>query len=532
VTSISFSNNDRVAALRISDVIKPWGEEQPERPALVEGESIWNYGQLAAILNKTKNWLLGQGIRPGDRVILAAENSRAFVTLLLAIGELDAWPVPVSGAISASELNTIFRHCQPRRLLCTISAFKKHRSWAEFSRMTIEEIPALGAVAISPLNEESHAEEVEPDPSDRVGALLYTSGTTGLPKGVMLTHKSLLFVAEASAKIRSLTPNDRLYGTLPMFHAVGLSVVLLGGLLSGSSVHLIKQFDPVAALRSFEEDEITIVLGAPAMFSLLVEYARLKGIRSLRFPSLRIIASCSAPLDAMLKSQVESLFGLVLHNGYGLTECSPTIAQTRIESPRHDTSVGPPLPGVELRLVTKDGSVVPGGPAGELHVRGPNLMKGYYRAPKQTEEVVDREGWFNTRDLARIDDGNLVLIGRAKDLIIHFGHNVYPAEVESVLNSHPAIKRSAVIGRACTEVEGGEQIIAMLEPFSGCSVSVQELAEYAAQRLSPYKRPSRILLVDKMPETSTGKIIKQELQRLADSIPANDLERAPAFALS
>ena len=529
---VSGSENSRMAAVRISDAIKPWCEQKPEHPALVDGGVVWSYNQLAVILREAKSWLQDHGIRPGDRVVLAAENSRALVPLLLAVAELDAWPVPVGAAASAHELQTICRHCQPRRVLSTISASTRRGAWAEFRGAISEEIPGLGLVAVSPLNEECEPEKVDPDPSDRVGALLYTSGTTGLPKGVMLSHKALLFVAAASAKIRSLTMNDRLYGVLPMFHAVGLSVVLLGGLLSGSSIHLVKQFDPVAALRSFEENGITIVLGAPAMFSLLVEYAKLKGIRSLRFPSLRIIASCSAPLDPILKSQMEELFGLVLHNGYGLTECSPTIAQTRIESPRSDTSVGPILPGMEFKLVMNDGAIAPEGAAGELLVRGPNVMKGYYRAPKETEAVIDREGWFNTRDLARVDGGNLVLIGRTKELIIHFGHNVYPAEVESVLNSHPAVKRSAVIGRACSEAQGGEEIIAAVEPFSGSLVSAPELAEYAAQRLSTYKRPSQILLVDKMPETSTGKVIKTELVKMACSIPTFNVECASASALS
>jgi long-chain acyl-CoA synthetase len=527
VTHINGSKGDCTARARISDVIKPWCDEKPEQPALVEGGSTWNYKQLATILTEAKNWLLDYGIRPGDRVILAADNSRAFVPLLLALAQLDAWPVPVGATASAHELNTIYRHCRPRCVL-TIIRSTKRKTWAELSGTTTEKILGLGSLAVSPLNEQCQPETVEPDPSDRVGALLYTSGTTGLPKGVMLSHRALLFVAAASAKIRSLGPSDRLFGALPMFHAVGLSVVLLGGLMSGSSIHLVTQFNPIATLRTLEEDGITVVLGAPAMFSLLVEHAKLRGIKSLRLPLLRIIASCSAPLDPLLKSQVESLFGLVLHNGYGLTECSPTIAQTRIESPRRDTSVGPILPGMEFKLVMDDGSIAPEGTIGELLVRGPNLMRGYYRATKETEAVIDREGWFNTRDLARVDGENLLLIGRTRDLIIHFGHNVYPLEVESVLNSHPAVKKSAVMGRPCAEAQGGEEIIAAVELYAGSSVSVGELAEYASQRLSTYKRPSCILLVDKMPETSTGKVIKAELRKMAESVPAYNIDCVPA----
>ncbi len=181
------------------------------------------------------------------------------------------------------------------------------------------------------------------------------------------------------------------------------------------------------------------MLGAPAMFSLLVEYAKLKGLKSLQLPELRIIASASAPLYAPLKSAVESLFGLVLHNGYGVTECSPTIAQTRIEAPRDDISVGPVFPGVEIKLVQPDGNPVANDEVGELRVRGPNVMKGYYRAPDETAAAIDADGWFNTRDLARLEGGNLFIVGRTKELIVHFGFNVYPAEIEAVLNAHPDV---------------------------------------------------------------------------------------------
>src|SRR5208283_1775123 len=293
-----------------------------------------------------------------------------------------------------------------------------------------------GPIGIGPLNEKTEPEPLDPEVAHRVAALIYTSGTTGLPKGVMLTHRNLLFLAAGSAKIRALIPGDCFYGVLPMSHAVGLSVVLLGNLLSGATLYLSPRFDPVAALATLARNRLTVMLGAPAMFSLLVEYAKLKGLKSLQFPALRIIASASAPLYAPLKSAVESLFGLVLHNGYGVTECSPTIAQTRIEAPRDDISVGPVFPGVEIKLVQRDGSPVANEEVGELHVRGPSVMKGYYRAPQETAAAIDAEGWFNTRDLARLEGGNLFIVGRTKVLIVRFGFNVYPAEIEAVLNAH------------------------------------------------------------------------------------------------
>jgi long-chain acyl-CoA synthetase len=203
-----------------------------------------------------------------------------------------------------------------------------------------------------------------------------------------------------------------------------------------------------------------------------------------------------------------------LHNGYGVTECSPTIAQTRVEAPRSDTSIGPPFPGVEVKLAGPDGKPVPEGEAGELWVRGPNVMKGYYRDLEATAAAIDAEGWFNTRDLARMDGGNLYIVGRTKDLIVRHGFNVYPAEVEAVLNAHPAVAHSGVIGRS---IHGDEEVVAFIQQQPGSQLTVSDFAEYAARHLVSYKRPSKMFLIPNMPLTPTGKVVKAELAKLLDN---------------
>jgi len=298
-----------------------------------------------------------------------------------------------------------------------------------------------------------------------------------------------------------------------MSHAVGLSVVLLGRLLSAATLYLAPRFDPEATLKILEKDQFTVVLGAPSMFALLLEYCQIKALTSLRFPSLRIISSSGAPLQPAIKARTESLFGMVLHNGYGVTECSPTIAQTRVETPRTDISVGRVFPGAQVKLVGLDRQPVDDGETGELWVHGPGVMKGYYRAPDQTAEAIDAEGWFNTRDLARFEDGNLFIVGRTKELIVRFGFNVYPAEVETVLNSHPSVIRSAVIGRPA-KAEGGEEVVAFIQPSPNSTVTIEELTTFAARHLAPYKRPSAIFLVAEMPVTPTGKIAKADLPKV------------------
>jgi acyl-CoA synthetase (AMP-forming)/AMP-acid ligase II len=500
--------------VRISDVAARWSATAPDHPALVESSGTWSYGELESAIDRTQGWLQDLQIRPGDRVMLVCENCRAFVAILLAAARLGAWAVLVNARLSARELDEIREHCGARRVLYTTAVSPQAREHAKRHGAPITDVPALGPLAVGELNQTVAPEPLDPNTADNVAAMIYTSGTTGQPKGVMLTHRNLLFVADVSAKIRSLAPEDRSYGILPMSHAVGLSVVLLGALLSGTTLYLSARFDPVAALATLEKERLTIMLGAPAMFSLLLEYTKMKGIVSRKFPALRIISSSGAPLHAAVKADVESLFGLPLHNGYGVTECSPNISQADVNIRRTDTSVGRVLPGVEVKFIGPDGQPVAEGEVGELRVRGPNVMKGYYRAAEETAAAIDADGWFNTRDLARIDqDGFLFIVGRTKELIVRFGFNVYPAEVEAVLNNHPQVVRSAVIGRTVAGVDGGEEVIAFIQPMQGSPLSAADMAEHASKYLAPYKRPSQILLVSSMPLTPTGKVMKEELAK-------------------
>jgi long-chain acyl-CoA synthetase len=517
--------SDSAAAdfIRISDVVKVWGSRSPDRPALVENSGAWTYGQLASAIADTRTWLGGLGVRPGDRVMIVGENCRAFVTILLASASMDAWPVLVNARLSPREVDEIQKHCGARRVLYTTSASTNAADHANRDGALLEEREGFGSVGVGLLNQDVEPEPLDANVTDRVAALIYTSGTTGVPKGVMLSHRNLLFMAEGSAKIRSVNPDDRLYGVLPMSHAVGLSVVLLGSLIAGATLYLAPRFDPMSARVLLEKERVTLLLGSPAIFNQILQYAKLRNVSSLRFPALRIISSSGAPLDPATKSGIESLFGMVLHNGYGVTECSPTIALTRPETPRTDTSIGVAFPGVEIRLVGSDGQMAPVGGVGELRVRGPNIMKGYYRAPEETVAAVDAEGWFNTHDLARLDGEHLFIVGRTKDLIVRRGFNVYPAEVEAVLNGHPEVFRSAVVGRA---IGGDEEVVAFVQAQPGSPVTRDDLSEYASLHLTAYKRPSQILLVSAMPVTPTGKIVKGELRKLAEENYSGDKELA------
>src|SRR6266699_5641671 len=222
---------------RISDVVKPWAERSPDRPALIEAAGTWTYGELSSVVATTQVWLRDSGVRPGDRVMIVCENCRAFVAVLLALAGLDAWPVLVSARLSPRELDDIWDHCGARRVIYTTSVSPHATAHAQRHGAIIEEVLNLGPIGVGPLNEKARAEAIETNVTNNVAALIYTSGSTGQPKGVMMTHRGLLFVAAVSARIRSLSPDDRFYGILPMFHAVGLSVVLLGTLLSGATLY-------------------------------------------------------------------------------------------------------------------------------------------------------------------------------------------------------------------------------------------------------------------------------------------------------
>lgn len=497
---------------RLYDAVRCWSLRTPDQLAIADPDGKWTYKQLDLVVERTRSWLIASSVRPGDRVMIVSENCMAFAAIFFALLEIDAIPVPLNARLSARELDVIRNHCGARRVIYLTGASAYALEHAERAGATIETVPDLGPIGLGWLDENVTPDAIDPDHTNAVAAIVYTSGTTGSPRGVMLTHRNLLFSSMASATVRMVTPEDKLLGVLPMSHATGLSMQFLGILMSGATLYLLPRFDPMKVRAVLERERLTLLYGVPFLFTQFLEYARLRGLKSLRFPSLRLMSSSGAPLLPSVKSAVEELFGLVLHNGYGVTECSPVISVTRIGAPPRTASAGPPYPGVEVKLVGSDQREVPQGEVGEVWVRGPNVMKGYYRAPEETAKVINDEGWFNTQDLARMEEGNLIIIGRTKELIIRFGFNVYPVEVEGVLNMFPGVVRSAVIGRT-VETTGEQEVIAFIQLAPDCSATISELAKHAGQHLAAYKRPGEIRIVSEMPLTVSGKVIKDELAK-------------------
>ena len=492
---------------RIHHVMDQFAENTPDQPALVEDTVTWSYRELHDAVRQTAAALQSLGIRPGDRVMIVSENCIALAGLLLAASRIDAWAIVVNPRLSPRELDQIRDHSGARRVFFTAGVSSEAASQAARYEATIGQIGPLSGIGIGALNEATTPEPVEESGARQVAVLIYTSGTTGTPKGVMLTHENLLISAKTTAWFRRMDAKDKVYVVLPISHIVGISLLIMT-LLSGATVRLASKYDPAALAKAISEEGITILNGVPATYQRLLEYRTVAGIGRLDRGALRLIAVAGAPLDLNLKSRVEHELGLPLSNGYGITECSPGISGVRIDNPRHDQAVGTLLPGIESRIVGPDGAPVSDGQIGELHVRGPNVMRGYYRAPDLTAKAIDPERWFNTGDLARVDGDCLYIVGRTKEMIIRSGFNVYPAEIEAVLNSHKDVVQSAVVGRA---VEGNEEVVAFVQLMQGTSTNSDELMAYVAPQLTSYKRPSEIVVLPALPATSTGKILKHKL---------------------
>jgi long-chain acyl-CoA synthetase len=415
----------------------------------------------------------------------------------------------VYSAMRAPELDAIRTHSGARIALYTPAVSAEAAAHA--MRAGATGWAGGDAVLAGAVNPDCAPEPVEGDP---VAALVYTTGTTGQPKGVMLSHRSLLFVAGVSGRLRGLQPHDRAWGVLPVSHVYGLTSMMLGTLGAGACLHLAPRFTPEAMHDAIAGDGLTVVQGVPAMYARLLELARARGIERIE-SRLRFAYAGGSPLDPALKSAVEQLLGVPLHNGYGLTEAAPTVSQTRLDAPRGDTSVGYAIPGVDVRIVDPQGRDVADDVPGELWVRGPNLMRGYYRAPDATAAALRPDGWLNTGDMARrAADGALFIVGRTKELIIRSGFNVFPLDVETVLNAHPGVTQSAVVGR--TVADGNEEVIAFVQPAPDSAPTIAALHAWAAERLAPYKRPTRIVLMKTLPAAATGKVLKHVLKLHAD----------------
>lgn len=495
---------------RISEIPRYWANAAPDAPALLERGKAVSYAALWRSVEQACLLLRQHGVQAGDRVMIVSENCHAQIALLFAVGELQAWPVIVNARLSARELEAIRAHCTPRLQIFTVAVSTDARTHAKHYSAT-EIDTEIGPLSLSATDPAALPERSET--AIQVAALIYTSGTTGTPKGVMTSHHGLLHFARVSSTSRNMGPADVAHGVLPISHIFGLGTVLLATMYAGASLHVEPRFDPEQTLQALAAHDISILQGVPIMFTRLLAHIREKG-GPVHAPRLRYVYTGGAPLDPTLKREVEVTFGSPLHHGYGMTEYAGSLFITRIDRPRRDTSAGEIVAGAELRLVDDKGDDLPDGEPGEIWVRGPGTMLGYYRAPEATAAALLQGGWLNTGDIGRVDaDGALFIVGRTKDLIIRSGFNVYPIEVESVINSFPGVRLSAVVGR--DTADRNEEVVAFVEASHDATLDLDELRLYLKERLSPYKRPTAIIEIPAIPTTASGKLLKRDLKKLA-----------------
>ncbi len=497
--------------MHAADLLSKRAELTPDREALCELPSgrRFTFAELNARANRTANWLQDYGVGRGDRVALLAYNSVIYVDLLYACGKIGAVFTPYNWRLAPAELEYITHDCTPRFLIFgpefteTVEALR--------GRIMVDHVVPLH------LYEATVAKRPDTEPPRPAGldgnsphCILYTSGTTGRPKGAVIPHRQVLWNAINTVISWGLTEGDVSPIFTPMFHAGGLFVFLTPLLYVGGRVILMPNFDVDESLRVVERERCTVLLGVPTIFQSWLKSPLLPNID---FSHVRWFISGGAACPPTVINAWREATGRVFRQGYGLTEVGPNcFTMSDEDSWRKVGSVGKPIFHSEVRLVDAAGRDVPAGETGELLIRGPHVCAGYLNNAEATAEVL-QEGWFHTGDMARQDEeGYVYITGRLKDMIISGGENVYAAEVEAVFLEHPAVSECALIGRP--DEQWGEVGVLVAVLADGQRVTAGELREFCQQRLARYKTPKEIIFAPALPYSPYGKVLKSELRQL------------------
>ncbi|WEV78403.1 long-chain fatty acid--CoA ligase [Janibacter cremeus] len=487
-------------------------QAHPDKVAIKLDDAELTWQQLHGLAAKTAGALRAAGLEPGDRVALILPNIPAFPVLFYGTLLAGGTVVPMNPLLKAQEVEYFF----------TDSGAKFAFAWGDFlaeaqggAEGTATKVIASGPVGPSETDlpaGEPIATPVERDDED-TAVILYTSGTTGRPKGAELTHRNLDLNAQRSAHdIIGITADDVVMGCLPLFHVFGLTCGLNTSVLTGATLTLIPRFEPGKALEIVARDEVTVFEGVPTMYGAMLHHP---SVDTTDTSSLRTCVSGGSSLPEATLTEFESTFKVRLLEGYGLSETSPVASFNMLDQPSKPGTIGRAIPGCEMKLIGEDGQDVgPGEGVGEIAIRGDNVMKGYWNKPEETAAAIP-DGWFRTGDIASVDeDGYYTIVDRKKDVIIRGGMNVYPREVEEVLYTHPDVLECAVVGVPHPEL--GEDIGAAVALREGASGDVDDIRDYVKDRIAAYKYPRTVWVLDEMPKGPTGKILKREVHAPAD----------------
>jgi len=474
----------------------------PDRPAVRLDEEIISYALLDELSARAAGWLRERGVQPGDPVGIMLPNVPQFPVFYYGVLRAGGAVVPMNPLLKAREVAHHLGDSGARLVLAWETSADESRAGAQAAgaAAVIIDGAALGMVA-----ESTPAPDVARRADDDTAVILYTSGTTGTPKGAELTHANMRRNASVTATtLLGLGPDDVVMGCLPLFHSFGQTCGLNASVLSGACLTLIPLFSAAEALRVIARDRVSVFEGVPTMYVGLLHEAAGAPDTS----TLRLCVSGGAALPVEVLHGFEKAFGTRILEGYGLSETSPVATFNRGDR-RKPGSIGLPIEGVQLRLISDSGDEVTGGEVGEIAIRGHNVMKGYRGRPEATAAAISG-GWFRTGDLARADEeGFYYIVDRKKDMIIRGGYNVYPREIEEVLYEHPAVLEAAVI--AVPHASLGEEVAAVLALRPGADFDATEFRAWAKERLSAYKVPRLFQVVDALPKGPTGKILKREI---------------------
>jgi fatty-acyl-CoA synthase len=506
----------------LSDWIERQAAFAPGKTALVVPGRRWSYAELAREVWRTTAALAAAGVGPGDRVAHLGYNGSEQISLLFACARLGALFAPLSWRLAPPELRAMLADCRPRVLVVADPFVEPSADILDPDGATVR--VAIGAARdgwmpydrLLDLGAGNSPRRIA-DSGAALVLLCYTSGATGQPKGVVLTQGALLFNAVNSAHMHDLTSRDVVLTTLPLFHVGGLNIQTLPALHCGATVVLHPRFEPRQAIDALEHDGITLTVLVPAQLDLIAREPRW---READLSRLRAITTGSTIIgEALVRKDLQR--GIPLLQVYGATETCPIAAYQRIDDAvEHPGSVGKPALHCELRLVDDAGRDVPAGTPGEILVRGPNVMHGYWNKPRESAEALEG-GWYHTGDIAHADaDGWLRVDGRRHDVIISGGENVYPAEIENVLAGCPDIAEVAVVGRP--DQRWGEAVVAVVVPADGAQISAEKVAALLDGRVARYKHPRDVILAGALPRTALGKVKREELKRMARREPVAD----------
>jgi long-chain acyl-CoA synthetase len=477
----------------------------PHLPAIKQGDTILSYAALDGAASRLATLLAGRGVNRGDRVALIMPNVAYFPIAYYAILRLGAVVVPMNPLLKAGEIAFAWSDSGAKvAVVFPLFAEEAQKAAGTTGTDVIVTVPQEFERTLT--GTEPTDAVVPVDPSD-TAVILYTSGTTGQPKGAELSHANLR--SNALTTIETLMPNgpgDVLFGGLPLFHSFGQTCGLNAAMAGGACLALLPKFDGEQALRIVDEDRVTIFLGVPTMYMALLA---VNNPQRFNTSTVRVGASGGASLPVEVLKGVEQRFGFQLLEGYGLSETSPVASFNHPDRPTKAGSVGTPIRGVEFALQDENGKEVGDGVIGEIVIRGENVMKGYWNRPDATAEAM-RGGWFHTGDLATRDaDGYYFIVDRVKDMIIRNGFNVYPREVEEVLYTHPAVAEAAVFG--IPDPTHGEEVAALVTLKDGATATPEELRDFVADQIAAYKYP-RVIRLGELPKGPTGKILKREIK--------------------